>query len=179
MQPYPYVGWPKSIGIWAQNIRCKSDTCSVFLPFWANFSENGQLATGILSPNPYQFGSTNIWIGLHLQVVWDSIYHFLISLKSADSIFQKTTVYFITRQRYRVGMDLMVHKHSKSLIFCWKILFEVIWCHHGPERPRAELFIATVSSAPLAGDGTQRGSGGGADCCLLWCCIRGQCSGLV
>jgi hypothetical protein len=147
MRPYPYVGWTKLIGIWAQHLCRKLVIFTEIYSKWHKNTENDQLAMDIPSSNPYQFGSTNIWIGSHLQVVWDGIYHFLISLKSTDSIFQKSTVYFITRRQYRVGMDKMVHKHSKSLTFCCKILFEVIWCHHGPERSRAELFVATVGNS--------------------------------
>ena len=135
--------YPLQVG----HFQCFCAILSVFGLFWSFFGKSDRFARKILSPKLSQFWSTNIWIGSHLQVVWDSIYHFLISLKSTDSIFQKTTVYCITRQRYRVGMDKMVHKHSKSLIFRCTILFEVIWCHHGPKRPRAEHFVATVAEA--------------------------------
>ena len=61
MRPHPYVGWPKSIGIWAHNVAFKSCILTIFGLFSEKKHSEWSVCSGHCEPK-----TPSIWVNQHM-----------------------------------------------------------------------------------------------------------------
>ena len=132
--PFWHFSSPDSIGIWTRKVACKLAILQQNHVKWLKYTQNHRLARKIVSPNSRQSRSTNIYIWSPLRVIWACVDQFWVWHESEKSVFQKTAIYFITRQRHSLVVGLSMCKISKSLMLHVHILFGVIPSTNRPKQ---------------------------------------------
>ena len=132
--PFWHFSSPDSIGIWTRKVACKLAILQQNHVKWLKYTQKHRLARKIVSPNSRQSRSTNIYIWSPLRVLWACVDQFWVWHESEKSVFQKTAIYFITRQRHSLVVGLSMCKISKSLMLHVHILFGVIPSTNRPKQ---------------------------------------------